>query len=198
MISPQWNWPGRIFLGVIVVNTATAFLSLFKTRESGGPVPCQSNLKQISLGVLQYCDDYDGKMPITAAGGGWAEALQPYLKSTQLFRCVSARPGATGTTYTDYFYNARNQGRVIKIIEEPWRVIMLGDGNDGRDATNASYALTSIAEAWRTDSSSPAFRHENRANYAFVDGHVKAVRVEQITTMRDGDKYYFQPRNALK
>ncbi|RYG68613.1 DUF1559 domain-containing protein [bacterium] len=203
MIFTQWNWPGRIFSGVIVVTVMSAIQPLFsRPRESVRSHPCQSNLKQISLGLLQYCADFNDKMPYVTAATGWAEALQPYLRSKQIFICPNGRltpqPKPRVTQYTDYFYNARVQGWEVENIDEPTQVIMLGDGNDGVDVTDASYAKTEIPLSWRTDQSSPAFRHNYRGNYAFLDGHVKAVPVEHITTDQKSSKYYFQLQKLQK
>jgi prepilin-type processing-associated H-X9-DG protein len=79
---------------------------------------------------MQYTQDYDEKFPlaiINAAADatptvpyGWSDAIQPYVKSTQLYQCPSettaAAVGAAGTPfagqpdptqvgYTDYSYN---------------------------------------------------------------------------------------------
>jgi len=51
---------------------------------------CQSNLKQIALGIYMYSQDNDGKLPPAIFPGknvGWAMELQPYLKSYEIFQC---------------------------------------------------------------------------------------------------------------
>lgn len=57
---------------------------------------CQSNLKQIGLGLLQYSQDYDEKTVSSEYGGPppapyipWMNVTQPYIKSTQIFNCPS-------------------------------------------------------------------------------------------------------------
>lgn len=156
---------------------------------------CRSNLKQIALGVFQYTQDYDERYPIVSVNDtgasaqnphGWADALQPYLKSTQIFQCSSDRSqesnsNPTAPGYTDYWYNARLNGLEQKAINLAASTLMFGDGNDGTDATNARYSLKALPAAWRTDSSSPAMRHLEGANYAFTDGHVKWLKPDKIT-----------------
>ncbi len=113
-------------LVVIAIIAAILFPVFARARENARRSSCQSNLKQIALGFVQYTQDYDEKYPgwIQGAGTkpadhpdarGWAEVLQPYMKSTQIFQCPSETnaPGVDGVGdpsdrmpgYTDYSYN---------------------------------------------------------------------------------------------
>jgi prepilin-type processing-associated H-X9-DG protein len=108
------------------------------------------------------------------------------LKSTWIYHCPQGsnhdpkiKPNDSG--YTDYWYNARLNGLESKAIILHGSTVMLGDGNDGTDATNARYSLSALPATWRTDSNSPAMRHLEGANYAFADGHVKWFKPEKIS-----------------
>jgi prepilin-type processing-associated H-X9-DG protein len=105
MNHPNVLKPTQILVDLIVVLVIVAVLAaiLFpvfacarcgKSRE----ITCQSNLKQLGLGIIQYCQDYDGQMPdglqtgivngmLRPAGAGWAEQIYPYLKSTVPYKC---------------------------------------------------------------------------------------------------------------
>src|SRR5690606_18060014 len=79
---------------------------------------CQSNLKQLALGLAQYNQDYDSKfMPVAVADGPpqetipwgytngfvtWDVLIRPYTKNTQILSCPSARIKG----FVNYFYNA--------------------------------------------------------------------------------------------
>jgi prepilin-type processing-associated H-X9-DG protein len=151
---------------------------------------CQSNLKQIGLGMMQYMQDYDDHMPIVAVTApdpyGWADAIQPYVKSTQILQCPtefvigSNDPRKTG--YTDYWYNTNLSGLSIAKVTNPAMTLMLGDGNDGTDATNARYTLRSLPPTWLNGTTMPPYRHFGFANYTFVDGHVKSLMPGVPTT----------------
>jgi prepilin-type N-terminal cleavage/methylation domain-containing protein/prepilin-type processing-associated H-X9-DG protein len=140
---------------------------------------CQSNLKQIGLGFLQYVQDYDDKMPLLAAGEqGWSEAIQPYIKSWQIFQCPSERTAPLSGVYTtDYFYNSRLVGVNHRKLPNRAEIIMIGDGL-GNAATDAS--LSALPAEWRTDSTSPAWRHLEGANYGYADAHVKWLKAEKV------------------
>ncbi|HEX9997408.1 MAG TPA: DUF1559 domain-containing protein [Abditibacterium sp.] len=159
------------------------------TREMPRRSSCQSNLKQIALGVRQYVRDYDEKHPLIAtktADFGWGGILQPYLKSTLIFHCpknskvVSSNPAAKG--YTDYFYNARLSNVSEAMIEFSAFTVLFGEGT----SSDARYAKTQLPPEWLKPKS-PAQLHFERksatiggANYAFSDGHVKWFKPQDI------------------
>jgi len=185
-----------------------------RARENARSASCASNLKQISLGFLQYEQDYDDKMPPASAnnknlgtnGFGWAGVLQPYLKSTQIFQCPSEKhpfvDGADPTkpNYTDYWMNARLSGLELAKINAPAQILLAGDGDGGSPSSTARYHINTLPASWRTTSGSPARRHSDMANYAFLDGHVKLLKPTAITmaTLARMSKYgavgTFSPR----
>jgi prepilin-type N-terminal cleavage/methylation domain-containing protein/prepilin-type processing-associated H-X9-DG protein len=87
-----------VVIAIIAILAAILFPVFARARENARRASCQSNLKQIGLGVLQYAQDYDEKYPTadwwnpTPSGTkpvGWANRIQPYLKSLQVFGCPS-------------------------------------------------------------------------------------------------------------
>ena len=123
-----------VVIAIIAILAAILFPVFARARENARRSSCQSNLKQIALGIKQYTQDYDEKFPYAAntdsttstiAGGpagpgpiGWADGIQPYVKSIQLLQCPSdtlaqdpdpARGGIGGSNprggYSDYAIN---------------------------------------------------------------------------------------------
>lgn len=168
-------WQITLILASIVILGAMLFPVFFRARESGRPRDyCQSNLKQLALGLKQYVQDYDEKYP--PASTDWPEVAQPYLKSWQIFQCPLDNNGSAQQT-TDYFFNARLLGAEERKIIEPNLTILAGDGqSDQKSAT-----LPQLPASWTTDTNSPAWRHRKGANYAFADGHVKRLTPDKIT-----------------
>lgn len=83
-----------VVIAIISLLAAILFPVFGRARENARRSSCQSNLKQIGLGVMQYTQDYDEMLPCgtvgyAQAGAGWAGQIYPYVKSTQLFACPS-------------------------------------------------------------------------------------------------------------
>lgn len=82
-----------VVIAIIAILAAILFPAFARARENARRASCQSNLKQMGLGILQYVQDYDEVMPPsynqTDGGRSWRTLVQPYVKSTQLFMCPS-------------------------------------------------------------------------------------------------------------
>ncbi len=156
---------------------------------------CSNNLKQVSLGFLQYVQDYDERYPIIIVGAGsqngnppygWADAIQPYIRSTQIYQCPSERNrGQTNSTlpgYTDYWYNANFSSLDLVIVRAPILNLLAGDGDGGSFNSNARYNLKSLPKSWIKTVNSPARRHLNQGCYAFADGHVERLAAKEVGT----------------
>ena len=98
-----------VVIAIIAILAAILFPVFARARENARRSSCQSNLKQIGLGLLQYTQDYDEKLPrsrmngltVPANAGNpafvsnsttfavWHVGVQPYVKSYQLFKCPS-------------------------------------------------------------------------------------------------------------
>jgi len=108
-----------VVIAIIAILAAILFPVFARARENARRSSCQSNLKQIALGIFQYTQDYDEKFPLYRTGPylgtqrpyAWADGgVQPYVKSVQILQCPSeptagqtTNPAAAG--YTDYGYN---------------------------------------------------------------------------------------------
>jgi prepilin-type N-terminal cleavage/methylation domain-containing protein len=79
-----------VVIAVIAIIAAILFPVFARAREKGRQATCQSNLKQIGLGMTMYTQDYDETMPLYVED--WSTAIiQPYIKSQQIVTvCPSA------------------------------------------------------------------------------------------------------------
>lgn len=99
-----------VVIAIIAILAAILFPVFAKARENARRASCQSNLKQVGLAFMQYNQDYDEQMPFyyTRANLWWMDAVQPYARSYQIWRCPSdsspARPAAS-TTASSYGVN---------------------------------------------------------------------------------------------
>jgi len=166
-------WQALIVLGGMALLAAIVFPYFGRARECCQKPSCQSNLKQIGLGVKQYIQDYDGKFPILNSGqDGWMNVIMPYVKSTFIFQCPTEQNNSVNGI--DYFYNSQLSGLEERKLPNIERTIMNGDGI-GNGPPN--FGLSEFPKAWVTDTNSPAWSHSGGANYAFADGHVKWMKI---------------------
>jgi prepilin-type N-terminal cleavage/methylation domain-containing protein/prepilin-type processing-associated H-X9-DG protein len=113
-----------VVIAIIAILAAVLFPVFARARENARRASCQSNLKQIGLGLLQYAQDYDERFPhyimeqpfgATFSSNGesisgnisWQLLIQPYVKSLQLFTCPSSkrrttRAGGTGSSAANF------------------------------------------------------------------------------------------------
>ncbi len=83
-----------VVIAIIAILAAILFPVFARARENARRASCQSNLKQIGLGLLQYSQDFDELMPpyqidAPVLDTPWHFIVQPYVKSYQLFGCPS-------------------------------------------------------------------------------------------------------------
>jgi len=94
-----------VVIAIIAILAAILFPVFARARENARRASCQSNLKQIGIGIMMYVQDYDEKMPFNynyldtahTSLARWQDLIQPYIKSYQIIVCPSY---STGTTYT--------------------------------------------------------------------------------------------------
>ena len=85
-----------VVIAIIAILAAILFPVFARARENARRSSCTSNLKQIGLGIIQYTQDYDEKLPLRDYGGAanarifsWRRTTYPYTKSAQIFSCPS-------------------------------------------------------------------------------------------------------------
>src|ERR1044071_2326782 len=82
-----------VVIAIIALLAAILFPVFARARENARRASCQSNLKEIALGIKQYIQDYDERYPLDDSADtnvvGWAYVIQPYMKSEQIFQCPS-------------------------------------------------------------------------------------------------------------
>lgn len=98
-----------VVIAIIAILAAILFPVFGRARENARRSSCQSNLKQIGLGIMQYVQDYDDKYPMAyfyknndnSSGGyvHWTALVHPYVKSEQLYVCPSDRNGGIAPTF---------------------------------------------------------------------------------------------------
>lgn len=180
---------------------AILFPVFAKAREKARTASCQSNLKQLMLGVLMYAQDYDEVLPNHEQIGGilsWRGMIYSYVKNKQLFMCPSSEVTTNPFINWDGVSNDRGfrgayglprihdgsspKARPLADIASVSETIFIGEIVEGD-----YYELGPIGGAThgvvRTDAASR--RHSGGSNYAFCDGHVKWLNPTGVKCIDD-------------
>jgi prepilin-type N-terminal cleavage/methylation domain-containing protein/prepilin-type processing-associated H-X9-DG protein len=195
-----------VVIAIIAILAAILFPVFARARENARRASCQSNLKQIGLGILQYTQDYDEKFAPSA--NNEAEyalsglRIGPYTKSDQLLVCPSdsnltyqvRRTSGVGTTGTSYYVSGdsyespdivdsstwgvfSNTGISQAQVSSPAETIMVTERENGEPDGHVDRGLAYPTTGDSEDSwRRVTNRHLDTANYLFVDGHVKALK----------------------
>lgn len=141
-----------VVIAIIALLTAILFPAFARARENARRASCQSNLKQIGLGMIQYVQDYDGYQPATEVGGvSWPVLLIPYTKSGQIFYCPSTARGQANPVNPDFVNENPNgtPGSAFGVTAAPkpqyWGATTdAGSGSAGTINDGLSYARNII------------------------------------------------------
>ena len=111
--QPRWGaWLAwTLIAALIVVFFLLAVLpaqlrSIDRRRQS----TCQSNIKQLSLALVAYCEDNDGRFP---AARDWCDAIAPRLRGPQVFVCPSAPRQRCSYAFNSALGNLRRDDVVL-------------------------------------------------------------------------------------
>jgi prepilin-type N-terminal cleavage/methylation domain-containing protein/prepilin-type processing-associated H-X9-DG protein len=189
-----------VVIAIIAILAAILFPVFARARENARRASCGSNLKQIGLGIMQYTQDYDEKMPpsrnqAVGADTPWHWLIQPYVKSVQLFRCPSnsSNNNVNGTPRVaanipeikvSYLGNGGEEGETNFGGNRPF------DENNGEALASLQNPATTLlvmetkergdermfGTADITSTTQTFTNHLGTTNFLFVDGHVKAMK----------------------
>ncbi len=203
-----------VVIAIIAVLAAILFPVFQKVRENARRASCGSNEKQLALGVLMYTQDYDEFLPPTAVNDPfgneilWPDMINAYVNNKQLRLCPS-----DGTDKTNSY--GLNEMTFVDLTDGPQptlslaafqassSTVMLGELGVGRIGSLSD--LTSpVTDAYKlTDpdvdmndqyDARPAARHNGLVNLAFMDGHQKAMRMEQFYVGQTPPDKWFNPQ----
>ena len=107
-----------VVIAIIAILAAILFPVFQKVRENARRASCASNIKQLTLGLVQYVQDSDEKFPQwkwgqsytngTGYGVGatnnattlWTNAIYPFVKSPGVYKCPDDPSSSTAATWS--------------------------------------------------------------------------------------------------
>jgi prepilin-type N-terminal cleavage/methylation domain-containing protein len=95
-----------VVVAIIAILAALLLPALRGARNRAYDLTCKSNLRQLTIALLQYIDDNDGFYPIMYdRAGRWRDRVAFYMPGVHEWRCPSnqvADPGVTTYAPVDY------------------------------------------------------------------------------------------------
>jgi len=158
-----------VVIAIIAILAAILFPVFAQAREKARQISCASNEKQLGLAFMQYVQDNDELFPagnlgagfVTAPntgaagingpanqfGSGWSSEIDPYTKSTGLYKCPDDSTGVNGTAVAiSYFMNSNlavGGGGVSNAqMSAPASTVVLGEATGAQNDITAAGSAT--------------------------------------------------------
>jgi len=137
-----------VVIAIIAILAAILFPVFARAREKARQTSCLSNVKQLGLGIMMYCQDYDETYPgyyppwpvipsPVGSGCSWWEGVYPYVKNYQLYVCPSYIRSQSSWNYNQHIFplmpsygmnpNLHYGPITMALVRFPAQCAMLGD-----------------------------------------------------------------------
>ncbi len=214
-----------VVVAIIGIIAAIVLPVFFSVRGRGQQTACLSNIRQISAALTLYTQDHDSTYPLVSSGSGdWDHAVFPYVRSAEAFHCPACPvppsfdqvvPGipimyAKGYALNAEIYDAstnRQSAGAEKPVPYPASTVALCEvafrtGPQANTAFVASNVVkpdtgVHLGAGVSIDGPPGGLRHQGGSNYAFVDGHAKWYKPEQVRSATAGPNDGQNPSFAL-
>ncbi|NSW58243.1 MAG: DUF1559 domain-containing protein [Armatimonadetes bacterium] len=187
-----------VVIAIIAILAAILFPVFARAREKARQSSCSSNAKQLALGHLMYVQDYDEMFSGRGKTGGvvpdrsWMKLIEPYIKNTQIFICPSdSGPHAWRDGTSSYGINCRAIGADspcyrLADLTKPAETALLQDHDNACAKAGATCACGCGGVPSLQTRIATGCRHNEGANVAFCDGHVKWLKGDQLNPVLNG------------
>ena len=185
-----------VVIAIIAILAAMLLPALATAKQRAWTIACNSNLHQISLGMVMYADDAGrypksgGSIPWNtvdpdAPTNAWMQQIFSYTQSTNIYRCPSNKlVPASDQSRFNYFNGARaafiaanGQDAAIdaKRIMFPSALVLSGDTLDftPEDADKDDYSQNCVGGPANGIPWEEWQAHSKGQNVLFADGHAK-------------------------
>ena len=203
-----------VVIAIIAILAAILFPVFARARAKAQANTCLSNVKQLTLGVLMYANDYDERV-VPASGSwntppSWKAFIYPYIKNADLFRCPSYFPMSVsgmagddipGTNPAVRFQASYALNACSNINGTPPTSYYCGGAMSMAEIPKPAETLFIVESGswWGPywDNQYPSTKpqivanHNRQSNYGFLDGHAKSMMptatnlVQNMWTIQD-------------
>ena len=199
-----------VVIAIIAVLAALLLPALAKAKEKGRQTSCINNVRQQTLAVIMYADEYSDTLPPTAyidANGDevdWPSLLDPYLKYvTKIHLCPTDAKslinsyGLNELTFVDLTDPSPPSLTHLASFHSTSTTIMQGDIGTEDDFLTPrpdTLKLTAPGSTLNDDSDArPSTRHSGHCDLGFMDGHGEHLLLKQFYTNQVPANKWFMP-----
>lgn len=201
-----------VIVAVIAILASMLLPAMNQVKKTAKSITCVNNQRQLGTAYAMYFSDWDGNFPYLKsgeAGSLWRIRLNTYLNAPNypdsiypatggVFRCPSDVKEYAGgipyaklwgsyahTSYLKIQDSGGTPGVTINQIKQPSAIIMLTE----REINTYSYNFTAAPGSIN----SLYYRHSDRANFLFVDTHVKPQSFNELQAGLSNGSIKFSP-----
>jgi prepilin-type N-terminal cleavage/methylation domain-containing protein/prepilin-type processing-associated H-X9-DG protein len=174
-----------VVIAIIAVLAGLLLPALANAKGKAWSIACLNNLKQIGVASALYSDDNDDALPRSShEGASWVGMLQPYAGGTVLWRCPRDPHPTRLYSYAlnDFLIPAdasqpdKKAFSRVATVPTPSESFFMGECQDryaGSDHFHFADPEDGDYSPLGFKSEVAVQRHQNSANYLFVDSHVE-------------------------
>ncbi|QSH42433.1 DUF1559 domain-containing protein [Lentisphaerota bacterium ZTH] len=168
-----------VTIAIIAILASILLPSLQKARLYAQDASCKNNMRQFNLALSNYSDDFDGYLIPSKArqpgGADWpwfrlARSKLEYVNDYKLFYCPSEKRDLSTIHYATNFFihgdahptNPQNMTKTSQIRKASIAISYF----DQAKVDASGYMHTRMDPGWG------GYRHLNKCNFSYVDGHV--------------------------
>ena len=198
-----------VVIAIIAILAAVLFPVIAAAKETAKTARCASNMRQMGTAVTLYLDSNNGNFPPSTCSTNvlLIARLQKYCRAALLYGCPDdkyfgkAPPGYQTVRKTSYGSNsymdpgdiAEGYGYTdMSMFKQPSRTVYIAEM---KCTTTADHFHPLM---WTTGARDPDYDgigmtvHAGKANYLFLDGHVRLMKFEE-TWKSDGSINLYDP-----
>ena len=181
-----------VVIAIIAILAAILFPVFARAREAARQSACMSNIRQLTLAVMCYAQDYDDMLIPSRQGNAagsliWPAYLFPYVRNTAVYICPSARQQSSyGETWQTRGPLSIGLNRHIEdtntnialhlaVFRDPVSTILMADSTPAPTGTGPGGGRGFQVQPNREPNTQSGIgqRHNEGTNVGFLDGHAK-------------------------
>lgn len=194
-----------VVIAIIAVLASILFPVFAGAKENAKRSNCQSNMKQLAIGLSLYIDDYHGHYPsqpedgvfdwgLPSAKPNWARSVVYYIKDGIINRCPSATKNSSCRTgcamvvdSVSYPISYFGNGYIFKdginesVITKPSRVLVFQCCGQAWNACWLAPSWNDEYSVWESYTHPSWCVHKGGTNISYADGHTKWMNYKELS-----------------